>query len=135
MNFIRDLANSELAKNNIIGFAYYAGQLAGLDNNYIQELDNYNRDRESKFYASSNPIKTYYGDSKGANLKLKNIENKDKFIGKQAVGYLLYLQFRNYFSRDISLDKFTYICFFKDIIFHLVMSKKAENLKLYQIVF
>lgn len=97
VNFIRDLANSELAKNNIIGFAYYAGQLVGLDNNYIQELDNYNRDRESKFYASSNPIKTYYGDSKGANLKLKNIENKDKFIGKQAVGYLLYLQFRNYF--------------------------------------
>lgn len=85
MNFIRDLANSELAKNNFIGFTYYATQLASLDNNYIQELDNYNMGRKSKFYASSNPIKTYYGDSKGSNLKLKK-PLKDLELGE----YLLY---------------------------------------------
>ncbi len=85
VNFIRDLANSELAKNNVIGFAYYAGQLAGLDNNYIKELDNYNRGRKSKFYASSNPIKTYYGDCENANLKLKK-PLKDLELGE----YLLY---------------------------------------------
>ncbi len=109
----------------IFGFDHYDEEQPLLQMYYFFDCLNL---KEPKYVMDNlNVERKEFCKSNNIDEKLKNIENNDKFIGNQAVGYLLYTQFLNYFSRKISLDNLTYICLF--LGYHLPSSYVKKSRK------